>query len=129
MADEYINKKIKHGHWKDCALKLDGEAAWGLTLIFMQMWTACTDTHENLSDFYPYFDSPCEIQDDGFVQPYADSPLDQTNVGENVYLGIIQNAKKYLYINTPYLIPDESILSALLLCAFQHWPVCASREW
>ncbi|MBQ7358240.1 MAG: cardiolipin synthase [Clostridia bacterium] len=117
IADEYINEKQKHGHWKDCSIKLEGEAAWSLTLIFLQMWSACKNTHEDYASLYPYGDAPCDIQSDGFVQPYADSPLDKDNVGENVYLGIIQNAKKYLYINTPYLIPDENILSALLLCA------------
>ena len=117
IADEYINEKQKHGHWKDCSIKLEGDAAWGLTLIFLQMWSACTNTQEDYASLYPYRDTPCDIPSDGFVQPYADSPLDRSNVGENVYLAIIQNSKKYLYINTPYLIPDENILSALLLCA------------
>lgn len=117
MADEYINKKRKHGHWKDCALKLEGEAVWSLTLIFLQMWTACKQQTEDYMLLYPYANTPCVIQTDGFVQPYADSPLDKDDVGKNVYLDIIQNAKKYLYINTPYLIPDETILSALILCA------------
>lgn len=116
MADEYINRKKKHGHWKDCCLKLEGDGAWGLTLIFLQMWRACTNYDEDYSLLYPHADAVI-TENDGFVQPYADSPLDKTNVGENVYLGIIQNAKHYLYINTPYLIPDDSILSALLLCA------------
>lgn len=117
MADEYINKKRKHGHWKDCALKIEGEAVWSLTLIFLQMWAACKQQTEDYMPLFPYENSPCTVQTDGYVQPYADSPLDKNDVGKNVYLGIIQNAKKYLYINTPYLIPDETILSALLLCA------------
>ncbi len=117
IADEYINQKQKHGHWKDCSIKLEGEASWSLTLIFLQMWCACTNTHEDYSKFCPYAGQKCQIESDGFVQPYADSPLDKANIGENVYLGIIQNAKNYLYINTPYLIPDDNILSALVLCA------------
>ena len=117
MADEYINQKRKHGHWKDCSLKLCGEGAWGLTLIFLQMWQACSGQNQDSNEFYPYSQKPCDVCNDSFVQPYADSPLDKYNVCENVYLSIIQNAKKYLYINTPYLIPDENIFSALLLCA------------
>ena len=117
IADEYINQKQKHGHWKDCSIKLEGEASWSLTLIFLQMWGVCTNTQEDYSKLYPYTDQKCEIESDGFIQPYADSPLDKNNIGRNVYLGIIQNAKNYLYINTPYLIPDDNILSALLLCA------------
>ncbi len=117
IADEYINQKQKHGHWKDCSIKLEGEASWSLTLIFLQMWGVCTNTQEDYSKLYPYTDQKCDIESDGFIQPYAASPLDKNNIGGNVYLGIIQNAKNYLYINTPYLIPDDNILSALLLCA------------
>jgi cardiolipin synthase len=51
------------------------------------------------------------------VQPYADSPLDTENVGEHVYIQIINNAKDYVYINTPYLVVDDNILSALTLAA------------
>ena len=40
----------------------------------------------------------------GYVQPYADSPLDGEPVGENVYLNLIKTAKKRLYVATPYLI-------------------------
>ena len=54
---------------------------------------------------------------DGIVLPYADSPMDGENVSEQVYLQIINNAKRYLYINTPYLILDDSMISALCLAA------------
>mgnify|MGYP000762680386 FL=1 len=43
--------------------------------------------------------------------------MDEENVGEHVYLHILNNAKKYVYINTPYLIVDDSMLSALRLAA------------
>ena len=52
---------------------------------------------------------------DELIQPYADSPLDSENVGEHVYLHIINSAKDYLYINSPYLIVDDSMVSALIL--------------
>ena len=67
--------------------------------------------------FYPWKDALLPDTDDGFVQPYADSPMDADNVGEHVYLQIIGNAKKYVYINTPYLIIDDSMISALTLAA------------
>lgn len=59
----------------------------------------------------------CNTESDGFIQPYSDSPMDTENVGEHVYLHIINNAKKYVYIITPYLIIDDSMLSALTLAA------------
>lgn len=117
LADEYINAKEKHGHWKDASIMLEGKAAWSFTLIFLQMWELCTHTNEDYESYYPWNEQACPIVAEGFVQPYADSPLDEENVGEHVYLQILNNAKEYVYINTPYLIVDDSVLSALCLSA------------
>jgi cardiolipin synthase len=51
------------------------------------------------------------------VQPYSDSPVDNENVGEHVYIQIINKARDYVYINTPYLVVDDNLLSALTLAA------------
>jgi cardiolipin synthase len=117
LADEYINAVEKYGHWKDAAIKISGEAAWSLTLIFLRMWNAVGKRREDYAAFYPWRDRPCEVPSDGYVQPYADSPLDGENVGEHVYIQIINNAQKYVYINTPYLIVDDNLISALTLSA------------
>ena len=112
-----INAIEKHGHWKDAAIMLKGKAAWSFTLIFLQTWEICTHTDEDYEIFYPWKEQECPVTAKGFVQPYADSPMDEENVGEHVYLHILNNAKKYVYINTPYLIVDDSMLSALRLAA------------
>jgi cardiolipin synthase len=116
LADEYINAVERFGHWKDAAIMLEGEAAWSLTLIFLQMWNM-RQPENNYGSFYPWRENPCEIRSDGFVQPYADSPIDDENIGEHVYIQIINRAKKYVYINTPYLVLDDNLLSALALAA------------
>ena len=117
LADEYINAIDRHGHWKDASIMLKGKAAWSFTLIFLETWELCKRTNEDFSAYFPWKDEPCPAVNDGFVQPYADSPMDGENVGEHVYLQIIGNAKKYVYINTPYLIVDDSMISALTLAA------------
>jgi cardiolipin synthase len=117
LADEYINAKERFGHWKDAAVMIKGEAAWSLTLIFLQMWNIYHRQKDDPTAFYPWKDNPCTIKSNGFVQPYADSPIDDENVGEHVYIQIINNAKDYVYINTPYLVVDENLLSALTLAA------------
>lgn len=117
LADEYINAIEKHGHWKDASVMIKGKAAWSFTLMFLQMWETCTGIDEDYYDYYPWKDEECDSQTDGFVQPYSDSPMDNENVGEHVYLQIINNAKKYVYITTPYLIIDDSMVSALSLAA------------
>ena len=94
---------------------LRGEAAWSLTLIFLQLWNSSNKEQEDVSALYPWRDEACPEKSDGYVQPYADSPLDNENVGEHVYLQIINSARDYLYINTPYLIIDDNLMSALKL--------------
>jgi len=117
LADEYINVVEKFGHWKDASVMVRGKAAWSFTLMFLQMWELATGVDEDYAQYYPWILTDCPVKASGFVQPYADSPMDKENVGEHVYLQIINNAKQYLYINTPYLIIDESMMSALCLAA------------
>lgn len=117
LADEYINAVRKFGHWKDASIMIEGNAAWSFTVMFLQMWELCQHTNEDYTIFYPWKGTPCSIPSDGYVQPYADSPMDNENVGEHVYLQIINNAKNYVYIYTPYLIVDDSMVSAITLAA------------
>jgi cardiolipin synthase len=117
LADEYINAYAKYGHWKDAAIMIEGEAAWSMTLIFLNMWNLGKTPKDDPLRFYPWKDAPCAVPSDGYVQPYADSPVDDENVGEHVYIQIINNAREYVYINTPYLVVDDNLLSALALAA------------
>jgi len=116
LADEYINAFERFGHWKDSAVMLEGDGAWSLTLIFLQMWNLGQSEKDDYASFFPgnteFYDKSC-----GYVQPYADNPIDGENVGEHVYMQIIYQAKKYVYINTPYLIIDDNLMSALTLAA------------
>lgn len=115
LADEYINVYEVHGHWKDCALRVEGKAAWSLTLIFLELWQLCSNVKEDVKAYYPDFTFPFSCP--GYVQPYADSPMDDENVGEQVYLQMIYSARRTLFITTPYLILDDRMVSALSLAA------------
>lgn len=117
LSDEYINTYERFGHWKDAGIVVKGKAAWSFTLMFLQMWDICVKENDNYLNYYPWNNEECYDKNDGYIQPYSDSPIDKENVGEQVYLHIINKAKKYLYINTPYLIIDDSMVSALKLAA------------
>lgn len=77
-------------------------SAWSLTLMFLEMWELCCGIPDDIDCFFPKNEVDERIESDGFVQPYSDSPVDNENVGEHVYLQIINNAKDYVYICTPY---------------------------
>ncbi|MDR1470501.1 MAG: phospholipase D-like domain-containing protein [Spirochaetaceae bacterium] len=121
IGDEYINAYEKYGHWKDAGIMLKGDGAWGLTLIFLHMWNVESElkkTHQDhYAAFYPWTTEPCPVPSDGFALPYSENPIDGNNVGSQVYLQIINTAQKYLYINTPYLILEDSLRLALTLSA------------
>ena len=117
LADEYINRKLLYGHWKDTAVMLEGDAAESFTMMFLQMW----NVDERTEDDYSKYLVPSVPVDgaDGYVMPYGDSPLDGENVGEMVYLDIINTAKRYVHIMTPYLILDGEMLTALTHAAMR----------
>ena len=95
LADEYINRKVRFGHWKDTGIMVKGD--------------------RYLRD--PEFFYPPELSMEGFVIPYGDSPLDQETVGELVYLDIINTARNYVHIMTPYLILNYELVQALQFAA------------
>lgn len=115
LADEYINRRSRFGHWKDVGLLLRGPAVRSFTLMFLQMW--------NISDreggWEPWLSAPAEPAEDapGFVLPYGDCPLDEERVGEWVYMDILNRARDYVYIMTPYLILDGEMETALKFAA------------
>lgn len=131
LCDEYINVDSPCGHWKDVGIMLEGDAVYDFTTMFMQMWVATE--HKSIKDIQfpdmqPYkLENPDVVNHSdvmirkdermGYVIPYGDSPVDNENVGEMVYLDILNQAKDYVYIMTPYLILDHEMLTALTFAA------------
>lgn len=116
LADEYINKKVRFGHWKDTAIMLEGDAVQSFTMMFLQMWNITERRAENY-DRYLTQKTPEWKRELGFVLPYGDSPYDKRNVGEQIYLHILNHAKKYVHIMTPYLIIDDDMMNTLMYAA------------
>ncbi len=114
IGDEYINRVEKHGHWKDTAVMLKGDAVQGLTMMFLQMWNV-TEKEPEYEKYLQKVEKGSQAK--GFVLPYGDSPFDEEPVGETVYMDILNRAKKYVHIMTPYLIIDQSMITALTFAA------------
>ena len=117
LADEYINEIVRFGHWKDASMMIKGDAVWNFTVMFLQIWSFRNTETIDYNKFRPNVHHLESFESDGYVQPYGDSPYDRELVGENVYLNIINNAREYVYINTPYLIIDNELVTALTLAA------------
>ena len=117
LADEYINKRERFGHWLDCGIKVRGRAAYSFTQMFLSMWDYIRHEEDDPVAFRPTAEALEGIGDDGVVQPYCDSPADDEPVGETVYINMLSRAKKYVYICTPYLVVDNEIMNALTSAA------------
>jgi len=115
MADEYFNITHPYGHWKDTGVRMMGDAVKSLTILFLEMWNAIRETDQDIQKYLPRI--TYQAAEEGFVQPYGDSPLDEERIGENVYLNIIKNAKEYVFFMTPYLILSDEMNSELCLAA------------
>ena len=115
LADEYINKIVRFGYWKDSGVRLDGPGAASLANIFLTFWKAKYPDED--------LDAGCDlpaavpVETDCLVQPFADSPVDREVVAKNVYLEFINQALHSLRICTPYLILDNDLLTCLRLAA------------
>ena len=114
LADEYINAEERFGRWKDAAIRLEGSAVWNFTVMFLNCWNAFRPSETDYTAFAPTGPLPAS---DGVVQPYADSPLDDEPMAETVYFNILSQARRYVYIYTPYFSVGEEMLGALKAAA------------
>lgn len=138
IANEYFGITEPYGKWKDTGIKIEGQAVRSLTIAFLENWNAAASKdskgHQDLdilntgrntalemtstdkTKYLPDF-SYSKKEDGGFIQPYADSPMDDENLGENVYISIINNSKDYCWMITPYLIITDEMIHAMGLAA------------
>ena len=114
LADEYINHVEKYGRWKDAAIMLEGEAVRSLTALFLEMWSVLKEP-----EFEAFLADPIPVpeQTQGTAAPYGDCPLDGERVGEMVYIDLLNRAREYIHIMTPYLILDGELETALKFAA------------
>ena len=94
---------------------MEGEAARSFLLMFLQLW----QVEERSVSFGPYLQQPVPSVSEapGYVIPYGDCPLDNQPVGEWVYTHILNVARDYVHIMTPYLILDDKLENALKFAA------------
>jgi cardiolipin synthase len=114
IADEYINIKEVFGYWKDTAIMIKGEAVKSFTVMFLKMSVVNMSEKE-----IQYIKSSDELkyEQKGYVIPYGDIPMDKDLVGKNVYLDVLNQAKKYVYIMSPYFILDDEFLNSIKFAA------------
>jgi cardiolipin synthase len=114
LADAYFGLEHPYGQWKDTGLRLEGEAVRSLTATFLELWTVTARKEEYYGKF---LETTASVPGSGFVQPFADSPLDGEETAENVYINLLSQARDYAWFMTPYLIITDELAKALELAA------------
>jgi len=120
ISDEYININCKFGIWKDGGVRLRGEAVTSFSHMFIKIWNTFCKAEEYIADYMSYKNHEnSEPLYDGLIVPYDDSPLSSEQIGENVYIDILNKAQSYVYIFTPFLIISEKMIYALKMAAMR----------
>ncbi len=114
LADEYFDLAHPYGKWKDTGLRLEGDAVRSLTSIFLELWYLQTNQREPAD---AYLEISHSVAGSGVVQPFADNPLAEERIAEDIYMNLINQANRSLYIMTPYLIITDEMTHALGLAA------------
>ena len=121
IADEYVNTKVRFGYWKDGGIRLSGDAVKGLLKLFLSAWELTTG---ELSDMDRQLIDRVAVEersDGGHYVVYGSgpAPIYRRSNGKNVFLNLINQAERYVYITTPYLIIDYDLTEALRSAAMR----------
>jgi len=109
IADEYINEVARFGHWKDTGIRLEGEAVWELTRLFLcDYGINVKRLPEDVDGLYPMHQ---KANGNGYIIPFGDGPkpLYERRVGKSVIMNMLSSATRYVYMTTPYLIIDNEL--------------------
>ncbi len=114
LADEYIHKKERFGFWRDNCGKFEGEAVAAFIVLFIESWYISTKKILALEDYVSHTNI---INSNSFIMPFGDGPSHISNPGYDIFKSMISSADKTLYISTPYLVIDDSMIEAIALAA------------
>ena len=114
IGNEYVNRGKKFKFWRDTHIRVKGEAVNELNKRFILDWDYAAD--ENIGNMSMYFPKQKEYGNIG-MQIISSGPDHMEEYIKNSYMKIINNAKNYVYIQTPYLVPDSPMLEAIKISA------------
>ncbi len=109
IADEYINAVNKFGHWKDTGIRLEGEAVWELTKLFLvDFGINVREMPLIRNDLYP---EQQDIYETGYMIPFGDgpNPIYERRVGKCTIQNMLSGATSYAWVTSPYLIIDNDL--------------------
>ena len=121
IADEYFGVTRPYGQWQDTGFSFRKKAVKSMTVNFLYMWNMIEKTDSDISNYVldnkDHAETGISPEKMGYIQPYCGNPYEKETLVENVYLNLLKVATKFVYIITPYLIPDKVMRKELTLAA------------
>lgn len=114
IGNEYIGLKKRFGYWRDTHIRIIGDAVNKLQARFILDWNQASGQKLSLQDYYSH---KRYTKGSVGIQIVSSGPDSRSEHIKNGYISMIQSAQKNIYIQTPYFIPDESVLDALKIAA------------
>lgn len=116
IGDEYLGLNKKFGYWRDTHLRIEGSAVYAIQTRFILDWNQASHRHDihYMPEHYP----PIQPEGDIPIQIVTSGPDNELEQIKNGYIKMILSAKESILIQTPYFIPDASLLDALRIAAF-----------
>lgn len=113
LADEYVNRIERFGHWKDIGFRLTGAAARNYVHMFLTFWNAFSGQPLTHPPVLPDADELSPENADGYVLSYYDSPLNAEATSNQLYIDLLSQATDYAWFFTPYLMLGDKLLDAM----------------
>ena len=117
LADEYINKIERFGHWKDIAFRITGEAVNSYTYMFAEFWNAFAPLHKIPADLTKPVATTADDSDNGYIIPYYDSPIRDEHTSNELFTDMLSVATDYIWFYTPYLLLGDALFDAFIRAA------------
>lgn len=118
IADEYTNEYVRFGHWKDTGVRFTGSAVDNSTIAFLKNYEIATNKEPDYDWYMKNKIKKENTNTKGLIMFYTDGPDNRKNPGENIYIQMLNNAKDYVYIYTPYFVASSEMLTAILNASY-----------
>ncbi|AAT05241.1 cardiolipin synthase [Listeria monocytogenes] len=115
IGDEYLGASKKFGYWRDTHLRVHGKAVYAMQTRFIMDWNSASSTHkiDYKARYFPTFHGKGHTS----MQIVSSGPDSEWQQIKNGYIKMINAAKKTIYLQSPYFIPDASLLEAIKIAA------------
>ncbi|MBO0461644.1 MULTISPECIES: cardiolipin synthase [Enterococcus] len=121
IANQYVNHTKKFGYWRDTHIRIYGAAASLLQLRFLMDWNVSVPDQKKVGYHLDYFYKVDKKDQDQLyqtsIQLVSSGPNNEREQIKLSFIKLISSAKKRVWIQTPYLVPDESVIAALKIAA------------